>query len=177
MKRLLTLLTVVLVATLLGCKDSVPPKTEVRIESASEAARNDGQAIAVRLAQQKAAVDEAFQKQRARESRQQYVDLLQAGIKRWEDGLSEAGRTPRSGIAPQITKLQAIRTDVSGVEVDDCTGSARATLQLSMATALEAWAMFQKETGESGDATTQKVTQATEKLREAKAQIDACMSK
>lgn len=177
MKRILTLVTIVLVATLLGCKDSVPPKTEVRIESASEAARNDDRAIAVRLAQQKAAVDEAFQKQRARESRQQYVDLLQAGIKRWEDGVSEAGLTPRSGLAPQITKLQAIRTDVGGIDVDDCTGAARATLQLSMANALEALAMFQKEKGESGDATTQKVTQATEQLREAKSQVVACLSK
>ena len=139
MKRIFTLVTVVLIATLFGCKDSVPPKTEVRVESASEAARNDDQAIAVRLAQQKAATDEAFEKQRARESRQQYMDLLKAGIKRWEDGLSAASLTPRFGIAPQITKLQAIRTEVGTIDVDDCTGPARATLQSSMVLLSRLW--------------------------------------
>ena len=177
MKRIVTLVAVLLAATALGCKDSTPPKTDSRVESASEAARNDDRAIAVRLAQQKAATDDAYQRQRARESRQQYVDLLRAAIKRWEDGLSAAALTPRFEIGSQIIKLQAIRTEVGVIDVDDCSGPARTTLQSSMAVSFEALAIFQKETGESGDAATQKVTQAAELLRQAKTQTDACLNK
>lgn len=177
MKRIVTLVTVLLAATTFGCKDATTPKSEVRVESASEAARSDDQAIARRLAEQKAAVDDTFQKERARESRQRYMDALRAVTKRWEDGLNEARRTPRFDIAGQIPKLQVISSQAGTVEVDDCTGAARATLQSSMAASFEALAMFQKETGESGDATTQKVTQAADLLREAKAQTEACLNK
>ena len=177
MKRIVTLVAVLLAATAFGCKDAAPPKTDVRVESASEAARKDDREIAERLAQQKAATDDAYQKQRARESRQQYVDLLRAATKRWEDGLSAATLIPRFEIGPQITKLQAIRSEAGTIDVDDCSGPARAILQSSMAVSFEALAMFQKETGESGDATTQKVTQAAELLSQAKTQTDACLNK
>ena len=177
MKRIVTLVIVLLAATTFGCKDAPAPKTEIRVESASEAARIDDRAIASRLAQQKAAVDEAFEKGRARESRQQYVDALRAVSKRWEQGLNEASRTPRSDIAAQITKLQTIRADAGTVDVDDCTSNARVTLQSAMDASLDAFSAFQKETGVSGDATTQKVTRAVELLRTAQRETDICLTK
>ena len=177
MKHIAMIVTVALTATTFGCKDASSPKTETRVESASEAARSDDRAIAERLAQQKASIDAEYEKGRARESRQRYVDILRDVSKRWESGLNEARRTPRSDIAAQITKLQVILKDSNTVDVDDCSSGARASLQTSMATSIEAFGMFQKETGESGDATTQKVTQAAEQLRKALAEIEACLNK
>jgi hypothetical protein len=46
-----------------------------------------------------------------------------------------------------------------------------------MATSIEAFGMFQKETGESGEATTLKVTQAADQLRAAQVEIEACLNK
>ena len=50
MKTIFRVATILLAATLFGCKPAAPPKSEVRVESASEAARNDDRAIAGRLA-------------------------------------------------------------------------------------------------------------------------------
>ena len=177
MKHITALVTIFLAATTFGCNDAVPPKSEVRVESASEAARNDDRAIAVRLAAQKAAVDEAFQRERAREERQRNVDALRAVGTRWEAGLNEAGLTPRSDIAGLIKKLLAIKTDAETVGVDDCTGNARTQLVSSMATSIEAFSMFQKEKGESGEATTQKVQQGADLLRAAQGEMSACLTR
>jgi len=177
MNRIAMIVTAVLTATTFGCKDSAAPKIEAPVESASEAARKDDLEIAVRLAQQKGAVDAEYEKGRARESRQRYVDILRDVSRRWESGLNDARRTPRTDVAAQITKLQAILKDSSTVDVDDCSSGARTSLQASMATSIEAFGMFQKETGESGDATTQKVTQAAVQLRTALAEIEACLNK
>ncbi len=177
MKKLIASITILLAATTFGCKDASPPKGEARVETASETARNDDRAIAARLALQKAAVDEAYQKDRARESRQQYVDALRAVGKRWDAALLEASRTPRNAIAAQTTKLQTIRSDAATIDVDDCTSRARITLQSSMAASMEAFSMFQKETGESAEATTQKIQQGSDLLRAAQRETDACLGK
>ena len=177
MKLFVATITLLLAAITLGCKDAKPPKSEARVETASEAARNDNQAIAGRLAQQKAAVDEAFEKGRAREERQRNVDALRAIAARWNDGLSEASRTPRFDIAPVLKKLQTIQVDAGTVEVDSCTGNARVSLQAAMSASIEAFTMFQKETGESAEATTQKIQQGSDLLRVAQQEINSCLTK
>jgi hypothetical protein len=177
MKHVFALVITLLAAALFGCKDSAAPKSEVRVESASEAARNDERAIAKRLAEQKGATDEAFQRQRANESRQRNVDALRAIATRWNDSLSQASLTPRSDIAEPLKKLQTIKSDADTVEVDDCTGSARATLQSAMSASIEAFSLFQKETGPSADSTTQKIQQGADLLRAAQREISACLPK
>lgn len=177
MKIIFNVIAILLVATLFGCKPPTPPKSEVRVESASEAAKNDDRAIAARLATQKAAVDTAFEKGRANEARQRNVDVLSAVSTRWSSSLAEASRTPRTGIAEPLKKLQAVKSEADTVEVDDCTGGARATLQSAMAASIDAFSAFQKETGASGDATTQKIQQGADLLRAALQEMDACRSK
>ena len=177
MRHIPALVTIVLAVTTFGCKEAAPPKSEVRVESASEAARNDDRAIARRLASQKAAVDEAFEQGRAREERQRNVDALRAVSMRWEAGLNEARLTPRSDIAAPIKKLLTIKADAETVAVDACTVEARITLVSSMAASIEAFNMFQKEKGESGEATTQKVQQAADLLRAAQNGVSACLTK
>ena len=177
MKPITALLAVFLAATTFGCNEAAPPKSDLRVESASEAARNDDRAIAVRLAAQKAAVDAAFQRQRAREQRQQNVEALLAVSTRWETALNEANLTARSDIAGPIRKLSAIKADADTVVVDDCTGGARTTLVSAMAASIEAFNMFQKETGASGAATAQKVQQAADLLGSAQGEISACLTK
>jgi hypothetical protein len=177
MKHVIAVVITLLAATVLGCKDSAAPKSGVRVESASEAARTDDTAIAKRLAEQKGAVDDAFQRQRANELRQRNVDALRAIAVRWNDGLSEAGRTPRSDIAEPLKKLQTIKSDADTVEVDDCTSAARTTLQSAMTASIEAFNLFQKETGPSADSTTQKIQQGADLLRAAQQEISACLPK
>lgn len=177
MKRIATLVIVSLAATIFGCKDATAPKSEVRVESASEAARNDDRAIAVRLAQQKAAVDEAYARERIREQRKHKVDALRAVNTSWDQGLDEASRTPRSEVAGAIKKLQALKSDAESVEVDECTGGARATLVSSMAASIEALSLFQKETGTGGEASGLKLQLAADLLYAAQRDMNACLSK
>ena len=178
MKRIVTLVGILLMATVFGCKDSAPPKTDTRVESASESARNDDRAIAVRLETQKAAVDLAYARQRENEERQRRVDVIRAIIVRWDAGLDEVGRTPRGEIAVSIKKLQAVMAEIEVAEVDDCTTKARVTLLAAMTTALDALGMFQKETGTTiSDATNQKLQLGVDTMANAKREIDACRSK
>ena len=177
MKTIFSVATILLAVTLSGCQPTAPPTSEVRVESASEAARNDDRAIAGRLATQKAAVDEAFEKGRANELRQRNVDALRAVSSRWDEVMSEAGRTGRSDIAGPLKKMQAIKSDADTVETDDCTSGARATLQSAMAASIEAYTMFQKETGPSGDATSQKLQQGADTARNAQQEMSACLTK
>ena len=177
MRRLNPILSMLFAVTMFACKDPPPPTSATPVESASQTAQRDDREIAKRLAEQKATVDEAFQRQRAREERQRNVDALQAVAKRWADTVSVARSTPRFDIAAQITKLQAIRAEANAVEVDDCTGGARNSLQAAMGTWIEAFSLFQKEKGESTESTTQKVQEAETQLRAAYAESAACLSK
>ncbi len=178
MKYIVTLATLLLAATVFGCKDTSAPKEGMPVESASEARRNDDRAIAERLAQQKAALDEAYARQRENEERQRRVDALRAITARWDEGLSEVGRTPRNEIGSSIKKLQAIKAEIETAEADDCTSKARVTLLSAMATALDALGMFQKETGSTiSEATNQKLQQGVDTLVNAKREMDACRPK
>ena len=175
MKPMVTLVIAALAATTLGCNEAAAPKSEVRVESASEAARNDNLAIAGRLAQQKAAVDEAYARERFREQRQQKVDALRAVNTNWGQGLDEASSTARSKVADAIKKLQAIKNDAELVEVDECTGGARATLVSSMTASIEALSLFQKETGTGGEASGLKLQLAADLLFAAQREMNACL--
>ena len=177
MNRIVTLVIIFLVATLAGCNDATPPKSEVRVESASEAARNDDRAIAVRLAQQKAAVDEAYARERIRELRQRSVDALRAISSRWDQSLDEANRTFRSEIAGVIKKLQTIKNDMESVEVDDCTSGARATLASSMDATIEGLNIFQSETGTGTGASALKLQSGSDILYAAQREVNACAPK
>lgn len=177
MKSISCLVTMVLATTLFGCKPAEPPKSEARVESASEAARSDDRAIATRLASQKAAVDEAYQKGRANELRQRNVDALRAVSTRWSAALTEASGTPRSEIAAPLKKLQALKSEADTIEVDDCMGAAQKTLQSAMAATIDALSSFQKETGVTADTTSQKIQQGADLLQAALQQMDECRSR
>lgn len=177
MTRIGSILIFMFIATMVGCKETPVPQSDLRVESASDAARNDDRAIAARLAEQKAAVDEAYARERAREQRQRHVDALRAVGKRWDEGLDEAGRTPRTAVPGAIKKLQAIKSEAESVEVDDCTGDARTTLVASMAASVEALSLFQKETGTGGPGSELKLQQAADLLYAAQRAMSACLSK
>ena len=137
----------------------------------------DSGAIAGRHASQKASVDEAYQKGRANELRQRNVDALRAVGTRWSAALAEASGTPRSEIAAPLKKLQALKSEADTIEVEDCMGAARKTLQSAMAATIDALSSFQKETGVSADTTSQKIQQGADLLQAALQQMDECRSK
>jgi hypothetical protein len=174
MKHIITLIVILLAATVLGCNDAPAPKNDVRVESASEAARNDNRAIAARLAEQKAALEESSQLERARNERQQNVELLSALSKRWAGAVAETSRTGRSDLTEPIKKLQAIKAEADTIAVDECTGKARATLVASMSAAIAAYGTFQKETGDGSEASKQQLESAGSLLLTSQTDLNAC---
>jgi hypothetical protein len=174
MKNVGTIVILLLAAMLFGCKDAAKPKTEAYVESASEAARNDSRASAARLAEQKAATDDAFEKGRARDERQRNIDALRAVGARWGEGLNETSRTGRSDLAAPIQKLQQIKSDAETVTVDECTGKARTSLVASMSAAIAAYGMFQKETGDASDTSKLQLEAAGKLLSTSQQELAAC---
>lgn len=175
MKHLIALVITLMAATVFGCKDSPVPKSEARVESASEAARNDDQAIAKRLSEQKAAADQAFEQGRAREERQRNVDALRAIAGRWAQGFGETGQTGRSSLGAPIKKLQAIKAEAEAVAVDDCTGKARASLVAAMGGAISAFELFQKETGDGSPESRQQLETAEKLVAASQQELGACL--
>ncbi|MEQ1516102.1 MAG: hypothetical protein ABL931_06395 [Usitatibacteraceae bacterium] len=174
MKKIVALLFAVFAAVIFGCKDAKAPKTETRVESASEAARNDDRAIAKRFAEQKAATDTKFEQGRAREERQRTIDAIQALAARWAEGLTETSQTGRSSLAPAIKKLQTIKADAEAVAVDECTGKSRASLVAAMTGAIAAYEAFQKETGDGSSASRQQLEAAEKRLTSSEQELKSC---
>ena len=162
-----------LAASLCACGEKPVAPAEVRVESAGEALRNDNRAIAQRLAEQKAAVDAASEQQRASNERQQFVESLAPIGKRWLDVAGEAERTVRSDLGPVIKKLDTLKSEADAIAVNDCTGQARAVLSSSMATTIEAYSLFRKETGKA-EAAQQKLDQASTQLAEYEKKLAGC---
>ena len=129
------------------------------------------------LAEQKAAVDEAYARERIRELRQRSVDALRAISIRWDQTLDEANRTFRTEIAGVIKKLQTIKSDTESVEVDSCTNGARAMLASSMDTTIEGLNIFQSETGTGTGPSALKLQLGSDTLYAAQREINACAPK
>lgn len=167
--------TALLLASLLpACGDKPAPAPETRVESASEAARNDNRAIAERLAEQKAATDAAFEQGRARAEREQMVEALSAVGRRWSDALNEIGSVGRSDLAPAIKKLETLKAEAEAVPVNDCTGKARVAMSASMAMSIDTYNQFRAGTGKPDDAMQQKLQQAAVQFSEYEKQLGGC---
>jgi hypothetical protein len=174
MKHVSTALVILLAAAFSGCGDRSAPKQEVKVESASEALRNDQRDIAQRFSEQKAAADANFQQDRARTERQQNVDALAAVAQRLGAGIRDAGTTGRSDFAGLIKKVEAIKADATAVAVDDCTGKVRESLLDTISATIDAFNQFAKETGAASAASTQKLGQAAEQLDAIGQELRAC---
>ncbi|MBL0122110.1 MAG: hypothetical protein IPP88_05060 [Betaproteobacteria bacterium] len=176
MKTANTVLVILLAAVCASCGDRAAPKPEVKVESASEALKNDQRDIAQRFSEQKAAADANFQQDRARADRQQNVDAMAALAQRLGAGIKEAGTTGRSDFAGLIKKVDAIKADANAVAVDDCTGKVRASLLEAVSATVDAFNSFTKETGAASEASTQKLSQAADQLDAIGQELRACRS-
>ncbi len=176
MKHVNTVLAILLAAACSSCGDRSAPKQEVKVESASEALKNDQRDIAQRFSEQKAAADANFQQDRTRADRQQNVDALAAVAQRLGAGIREAGTTGRSDFAGLIKKVEAIKADASVIAVDDCTGKVRTSLLEAVSATIDAFNSFAKETGSASEASTQKLSQAADQLDAIGQELRACRS-
>ena len=174
MKHVSTVLAILLAAAFTGCGDRAAPKQEVKVESASEALRNDQRDIAQRFSEQKAAADANFQQDRVRTDRQQNVDALSAVAQRLGAGIKEAGATGRSDFAGLIKKIEAIKVNANAIAVDDCTDKVRANLLDAISSTIDAFNSFAKETGAASAASTQKLSQAADQLDAIGQELRAC---
>ncbi|MBL8524379.1 MAG: hypothetical protein JNN20_11880 [Betaproteobacteria bacterium] len=174
MKTLIGLLAMMVV--LCACGDKSAPKAEVKVESASEALKNDDKAIAARLAEQKAGLEEASQRDREATERRQFADALGAIGKQWRDVLAEATRTGRGEIAGPIKKMEALKASLDSAAVNNCTTKARATLSSSMSSTIDAFKQFGTETGAgTSDAAQQKLAEALEQLTKFDSELGSCV--
>ena len=174
MKRTYILSAFVLALLLTACGDKPATPADARVESASEAARNDNRAIADRLAEQKGAADTAFEEGRARAEREQLVESLAGVGRRWNDALNEIGSVGRSDLAPAIKKLEALKAEAEAVTVNECTGKARGAMTASMANSIDIYNQFRAGTGKPDDATQQKLQQAAAQFGDYEKQLGGC---
>lgn len=176
MKPVALLVAVTCLAALSACGEKAAPKAEVRVESASEALKNDERAIAARLAEQKAGLENASQEQREANERRQFSDALGAIAKQWRDVVAEAARTGRGEIAGPIKKMEALKASLDSAAVNSCTGKARATLSSSMSSTIDAFKQFGTETGAAtSDAAQQKLAEALEQLTRFDSELGTCL--
>jgi hypothetical protein len=175
MNRSITLAAIFILSVLAACDRKTPVASDTRVESASEAMRNDSRAIAERLAEQKASTDATFQQGRAKEERAQFVESLTAVGRRWSDALDETGRVGRSDLAPAIKKLETIKAEADAAAVNECTGRARAALTASMATSIDTYNQFRAGSGKPDDAAQQKLQQAAVQFSDFEKQLGGCL--
>jgi len=163
-----------LIATLAACGGKPAPAPAAKAESAGDAMRDDNAAIAKRLAEQKGAVDAAFEKQQANNEKLQFADALAAIGKRWLEVVAEAQKTGRSDMDPVIKKLEGVKAEADALAVNDCTGKARAALQTAMSSTLESYRLFRAETGPAGEATKEKLQLGSTKFGEYEKMLPSC---
>lgn len=176
MKPSALLVAIICLAAVSACGEKAAPRAEVRVESASEALKNDERAIAARLAEQKAGLEEASQRDREASERRQFADTLGAIGKQWRDVLAEATRTGRGEIAGPIKKMEALKASLDSAAVNNCTGKARATLSSSMSSTIDAFKQFGTETGAgTSDAAQQKLAEALEQLTKFDSELGGCI--
>ncbi|MEO8104326.1 MAG: hypothetical protein ABI790_17565 [Betaproteobacteria bacterium] len=174
MKPSNVILAILFAAMVAGCGERPAPPREVKVESASEALRNDQRDIAKRFAEQKSEADASFRLDQARIDRQQNVDALAAVAQRVGAAVRDAGTTGRSEFAGLIKKVEALKAEANAVAVDDCTGKVRASLLEAITTTADAFNSFAKETGAASEASSQKLTQATDQLDLIGQELRAC---
>lgn len=174
MKQLNTVLAVLLAAACSGCGDRPAPTQGVKVESASEALKNDQREIAARFAEQKSAADANFQQDRARIERQQNVDALAAIAQRLGAAIQAGGATGRGEFAGLIKRVEAVKAEANAAVVDDCTGKVRTNFLEAISSTLDAFNSFAKETGAASEASTQKLGKAVEQLDAVGVELRAC---
>lgn len=175
MKYLHLILVVLLAIAGFGCRDKPADVPEVKVDSASEALRKDQKDIAERFAEQKAAADANSQRESASAERAQNVEALLPIANKLSSAIGAARATGRRDFAALIKTVEAIKVEAEAVAVDDCTGKVRNDLLEAIATTLDAFNTFVKETG-AGDASRTKVSQATDQVDALSKALSACRS-
>ena len=174
MKHLNSVLAVLVAAVFSACGERAAPPPEVKVESASDALRNDQKDIAKRFAEEKSAADADFRLNRARDERQQNVDAMVAIAQRLGAAIRDAGTTGRSEFAGLIKKVDSLKAEANAVAVDDCTGKLRENLLETIGATVDAFNSFAKETGAASEATAKKLMQATDQLDVIAQELRAC---
>ena len=164
---------VIAAAVLAGCNKPLPPP-EIPVISAGEAMRADDRAIAERLAKQRADTDSAFEQERARQERQQFVDALTPVGRRLSAALDESAGVARKDIDGAIKKMEAIKSDVGAAAINECTTKARDTMLASVSAAIDALNSFKKETGTGSEATQKKFQDALYQMVAYEKQLAVC---
>jgi hypothetical protein len=174
-----------LLIALVGCKKEETPKAEA-IDPNQEL-RKTNEDIAKRLAEQKAAVEvqnqatrDATDRERAEQAKNQGAE---AAIKvvsdlktKWEGLLTEAGKTPNTDLAPLLTKMDAVKSEVQAHKGDECTEGARITLLAGVSQGYDTYREFSTATAVT-PALQKKVDDSRSLLARAEAELQACRKK
>ena len=176
MKPIDVVLAIFLATAFSGCGEREAPKQEAKVESPSEALKNDQRDIERRFSEQKAAADAGLQLESARNERQQYVDAMSAVAQKLSTAIRDAGSTGRSDFPALIKKVDAIKIELATVVADDCTDNVRTSLQDAIAITLDAFNSFAKEKGPASKASGEKMGKAVEKMDLIGQELNSCRS-
>jgi hypothetical protein len=168
-----------LVLSACGKKEPVTSTTAAEDPAAMVAREN--REIAERLAQQKAELEGknaqarvALDSERSKEARQRNLAAFQEQRSKWNGPYGDAGRTLRQDIGPVIAKLEAVRSGVQSIKLDECTDKALATLASAMGQAIDAYKEFQQATGQPSEGVKNKLTESNIGFDKANAEAQTC---
>lgn len=155
------LLTALLFAS---CSKEAPQSTTTAESNAPRPVAEQERELAARLAEQKQALDARTSKERESAESVRRVKLVADLGRSWSDALNEVRAAPRSKLDGPIGKLESLRSEAQGLDVDNCTRQARDTLVSAMTMMIDGVKAFQSQgTGDQTDAVT-KATQESQNL-------------
>ncbi len=156
-----------------GCEKATDPGAN-KGATTPTTLQQENQAIAERLAEQKAALDSSTQRERALAERKQHIDSLHDISKRWVEAVGLAGRTGRSDLAGPIAKMEAIKSELEGLAMDTCASEGRSLLLSAINTGLEAYKQFQQQTGAANEALVEKLGESSKLVADSQQALNAC---
>lgn len=152
------------VLILVACSKEAPQSTTTAESNAPRPVAEQERELAAKLAEQKQALDAQTSKDRANEDRTRRVKLVADLGRNWSAAVNEVRAAPRSKLDGPIGKLEALRTEAQGLDVDNCTSQARDTLVNAMTLMIDGVKAFQSQgTGDQTEAVT-KATQESQNL-------------
>lgn len=168
---------VLLLCTLLiaACSKEAPKSTTTAEANAPRPVAEQERELAARLAEQKKELDERTSKDRDSADRVRRVKLVADLGRKWSAAIDEVRAAPRSKLDGPIAKLEALRSEAQGLEVDNCTGQARDTLVNAMNMMIDGVKAFQSQaTGDQTEAVTKSTQDSQNLFATSNKQLLAC---
>lgn len=162
-------------AVLGGCSKEPPPPATTAEANAPRSVAAQERELAARLAEQKQALDEKTRQARETADRVRRVKLVADLGRSWSNAINEVRAAPRSKLGEPIAKMESLRSEAQGLDVDNCTMASRDTLMRAMGIMIDAVKAFQNQgSGDQTEAVTKATTESQNLFAESNKQLLEC---